>query len=233
MQNNNQTALYLVVGMHRSGTSCLAGSLEQLGLDFRGCGQQGTQANARGNRENRDIMIFHETILKSQGASWSAPPERVLWQPHHYLRAQALLKNYQAPYSAFKCPRTLLHWRQWLEIIPQVRIAAIVRHPMAVARSLAARDGMSEQQGLALWLHYNRELLALANAVDVAWFDFDVDAAQFSARLRAQAAAWQLPQAETDVSFRLEELRRSDTQGELPAEVLALYRELQARITAS
>lgn len=222
--------MYLIVGMHRSGTSCLAGSLEQLGLDFHGCGQGGTAANARGNRENREIMIFHETILKSLGGSWREPPEWVVWQPHHYLRAQELLESYQTPFSAFKCPRTLLHWRQWLALIPTLKVAAIVRHPLAVAKSLQARDGIALHEGLALWLRYNRELLALAQTVPVAWFNFDWQPVRFAEQLTAQAKDWLLPQADNCATFRLDELKRHEAAGELPPEVGALYQALLARM---
>lgn len=46
----------LILGMHRSGTSCLAGSLQEAGLYL---GEVNTAAphNAKGNRESRDCKF--------------------------------------------------------------------------------------------------------------------------------------------------------------------------------
>lgn len=230
MQNNKQTGFYLILGMHRSGTSCLAASLEQLGLNFGGHGRQGSVANQRGNRENRAVVIFHETVLRANGGSWSAPPTQVQWQPRHYARAQELLSEYHQPFSAFKDPRTLLHWRHWLSVIPAPRIAAIVRHPQAVARSLAARDAMPLEQGLALWLRYNSELLALTEQQPVSLFDFDTERDLFSQQLHELAQLWRLPPVPEENEFLLAELRRHQPQGALDEACQALYQTLLARV---
>ena len=58
----------VVLGMHRSGTSCLAGSLEQQGLFL---GEVNTSApwNRRGNRERFDVMNLQGDILEASGGS--------------------------------------------------------------------------------------------------------------------------------------------------------------------
>ena len=71
-----------IVGMHRSGTSCLAGTLEEAGLHL---GNVITEAphNAKGNRENRSIMDLHEELLVHSGGSWDRPPDRLSWSDAH------------------------------------------------------------------------------------------------------------------------------------------------------
>ena len=64
----------VILGMHRSGTSVLAGSLQEAGLVL---GDVVTQAphNKKGNRENRAIMFMQEDLLQSNGGSWDNPPK--------------------------------------------------------------------------------------------------------------------------------------------------------------
>ena len=63
----------LILGMHRSGTSCLAGSLQEAGLYL---GEVNTTAphNAKGNRESRTIVALHDGLLQANGGAWDAPP---------------------------------------------------------------------------------------------------------------------------------------------------------------
>src|SRR5690349_2140036 len=79
-----------VLGMHRSGTSCLAGSLEQQGL-FLGDVNTSAPWNKRGNRERFDVMNLQEDVLKGSGGSWEQPPSAVEWSPEQYDRARGIL----------------------------------------------------------------------------------------------------------------------------------------------
>src|SRR6266576_5199367 len=95
-----------VLGMHRSGTSCLAGSLEQQGL-FLGEVNTSAPFNRRGNRERFDVMNLQEEILEASGGSWSSPPAVVEWQEEHVERAQRILAEHAGqPVWGFKDPRT-------------------------------------------------------------------------------------------------------------------------------
>ena len=61
-----------VLGMHRSGTSCLTGSLQQGGL-FLGKHHTWNEYNRKGNRENQDVVNLHEAIFKANGLDWKHP----------------------------------------------------------------------------------------------------------------------------------------------------------------
>ena len=58
--------------MHRSGTSCLTGSLEAAGL-YLGNIQTWNPFNLKGNRENQEIVDLHDLILADNGGSWDSP----------------------------------------------------------------------------------------------------------------------------------------------------------------
>lgn len=145
--------------MHRSGTSCLAGSLERCGLHL-GPVSRANRANARGNHELRAVQLIHNEILSSSGGSWHQPPASINIQPEHTaaLKAQAhkLLKH--AP-CGLKDPRLLLLLDAWEGVVqPQIWIGTF-RHPLAVAGSLERRNQMPAETALALWQHYNAELV--------------------------------------------------------------------------
>jgi hypothetical protein len=75
----------LILGMHRSGASCLAGSLQEAGL-YLGEVKTAAPHNAKGNRESRAIMALQDDLLRANGGDWDTPPEQVVWQPEYRAR---------------------------------------------------------------------------------------------------------------------------------------------------
>ena len=64
MHASQQKPCILILGMHRSGTSCLAGSLQQQGV-YLGEVHEWNPHNLKGNRENPHIMALNEGLLGS------------------------------------------------------------------------------------------------------------------------------------------------------------------------
>src|SRR6266481_5618996 len=160
-----------VLGIHRSGTSCLMGTLQKGGVEL-GRHRTCSPYNWRGNREDLDVVMLHEDVLKANALTWDNPiptknqgPERVLelaWADSHYEGARNILcSNHRAAIWGFKDPRTLLMVRQWREIFRSIEFVGIFRHPFSVAKSLCERPSfpITFEQGLELWLTYNRILL--------------------------------------------------------------------------
>lgn len=190
----------LILGMHRSGTSCLAGLLEECGLHL-GEVRRRSAHNARGNRENPQVMQLNEALLAANGARWDAPPEgRIRWNADLARRRDALLGGYpQGRRFGIKDPRLLFCLPFWAEALGPVRLVATVRHPRAVARSLAVRSGMPAARAIALWRAYNAQLLKLARdrARDLTLVTFDAgEAAYLAAVTRLSGALGLAPPAE-------------------------------------
>ena len=164
----------LILGMHRSGTSCLAGSLEQAGLYL---GQVNTKAphNAKGNRENRDIMDLNDSVLALADATWDHPPKgEITWTQEQIETRDALIATYPTDKKwGFKEPRTMFTFEGWLDAFPQVQVAATFRHPLSVAQSLNIRNKFPIEQGLQLWRAYNERLLTLSQMRKVEFICFD------------------------------------------------------------
>jgi hypothetical protein len=219
-----------VLGMHRSGTSALVGSLQQRGL-FLGRHSKHNPYNLRGNRENPDVVVLNEDILKASGGSWRAPPAAVEWGPDHVERGIAILgEQSERPLWGFKDPRTLLTLDGWLRLVPDLEFVGVFRHPARVARSLAGRPALRVEGPVELWRVYNERLLELhrRSAFPVVCFDDDSDV--LGRNLDRVAEMLGLAPPTEDEPFFTDDLRRMEEAepAGLPPDVLALYEELRA-----
>ena len=95
-------AVVAILGMHRSGTSCLTGLLQEVGV-FLGTVATKSDWNLKGNRENPGIMALHEELLGLNGGSWDAPPISVTWPHRSRLARDAIIQSYEnVPLWGFK-----------------------------------------------------------------------------------------------------------------------------------
>lgn len=150
----------LILGMHRSGTSCLAGALETCGL-FLGEVRRTGKFNAKGYFELASLVHLHNKILADNRGAWNDPPNRIELSPRHRRQLEQIADFYSRfrP-CALKDPRLTLMLDVWESLIgTPYKLVASFRHPVAVARSLAARNEISETQALELWQRYNSVLV--------------------------------------------------------------------------
>jgi hypothetical protein len=217
-----------VLGMHRSGTSCLAGSLEQQGL-FLGDVNTAAPFNRRGNKERFDIMHLQGDILEASGGSWDQPPAVVEWQAEHFARAREILAGHAGePVWGFKDPRTLLTLEGWQRLVPDIDAVGIFRHPIRVAKSLQSRNELPLEASLALWKAYNERLLEIHSRrpFPIVWFD--EEPATLEAKLREAGEAIGLMPAPAADPFFTDELRNAPAdRGSMPPEIEALYERLR------
>ena len=219
-----------VLGMHRSGTSCLTGSLEEAGL-FLGDRHTWNPHNLKGNRENQQIVDINDRVLASVGSAWDTPPQHhVDWPQAELDAARALFATYaqHSPFG-FKDPRTLLVLAGWKSLFPKMQYVGIFRHPLAVARSLQTRSGMPLAQGLELWFAYNRRLLQQYRQTPLPILCFDDDQSLFQQKLHGVLASLDFDNSAWQGDFYDEGLRSSqpDVADRLPWHIRRLYRKLQ------
>ncbi len=214
-----------VLGMHRSGTSCLAGCLQDLGLTL-GPVNEAAPHNRKGNRENPRLWPVHDAVLARVGAAWDTPPaEPVAWTSGEIAALRAVAADYDGlprPWG-FKDPRATLLLDGWLEVFPELRLVGSIRHPLAVAGSLKARNGYDLDRSLAIWTAYNRALLRWTGERMAAVIDYD--APDYETRVRAAAADLGLD-ASAPMPFREAELTHQRVEGPAPAAVADLWAEL-------
>lgn len=226
---NAEPTTVIVLGMHRSGTSCLAGCLEEAGL-YLGAVNTKAPHNTKGNRENLAIMSLHDAVLAASGGSWNMPPEVVVWSEEHRARQAEVIGTYPGDgVWGFKDPRTVLTLDGWLEVLPRVRCVGTFRHPAAVARSLAARKRISAKDAFSLWLQYNRRLLDYQRRLDFDLIGFDWPVERYCQQLANMCAGLHLATPTQGASFFDSALRRQEGADweDLPPDCEATYRALE------
>lgn len=222
-----------VLGMHRSGTSSLVGSLEAAGLVLGDVQTRAAKSNEKGHREPNELIALHEDVLITNGGAWHLPPARVHWSRAQQRRRDEFIASRAGlPLWGWKEPRTLLVLDGWLEALPGLESVATFRHPAVVARSLQRRHGSeSADMWLDLWLAYNERLLEVLERRHVPLIDFDLPEAAYRTRLRAVVEELRLPRAAEAESCFDGELRTSQkqapTETDLPAEVGRAYERLR------
>lgn len=218
----------MVVGMHRSGTSFLTGSLQQAGLEL-GQHSAWNPHNLKGNRENQAVVAFHDALLARHGFAWDNPPkEPVAWTSTDKAKAQKLINEYRGvPHWGFKDPRALLLVEGWLDLLPDMQFVGIFRHPLAVAQSLDARGGMPQEQAFALWHAYNSRLLALHEQHPFPLLCFDEDEQVLSEKLDLLLPELGLKPLVQDRFFSADLKHHQPAQTELPQDLSVMYEKLR------
>lgn len=229
-----------VLGMHRSGTSCLAGTLEQAGV-FLGEVATQNRFNAKGNRENLAVREVNGQVLHDNGGDWDRPPvgsAPPVWREGPRRLRDEIIRRYAGqPVWGFKDPRTLWTLDGWLEALPALEFVGVVRHPLAVARSLHARPrGPELAAGLRLWLAYNERLHACWQRFGgFPIVSFDAPAERLAANLRDVVRRLNLPAGSREPAFFDPELQHqatSDDADDDRALLTAEIRRLHARLAA-
>ena len=225
----------IILGMHRSGTSALTGSLEQAGLTL---GTVGTSSadNLKGNREPRSINVLHDDLLRQNGGSWFEPVAPLKWLPvHAEFRDLFIAQFADTPVWGFKDPRTLLCLSGWLKALPDAELVGIFRHPFLVAQSLQERNDLAVEDGLELWAFYNRILLwFLDNTPGMHLVEFSQDPIGFRAAAADLAAVLGLS---VDAIDFFDDSLRQDSIPDMnavpgAAQTLTLHDRLRERVTS-
>ncbi|MGH8547361.1 MAG: hypothetical protein ACRERU_01915, partial [Methylococcales bacterium] len=176
----------VVLGMHRSGTSALAGTLHHLGV---GLGSSLMPAdennNPKGFWENEKIVEIHQRLLHDLRYTW----HDVRFLPDNWLTRKDVRKKKDAiteiiakEYSNYavwgiKDPRICRLVPLWKEIFSEMGLKAvyvqIFRNPLEVAMSLKRRDGFIIDYSLLLWFLYNIEAVKNTTGDNRAFLEYE------------------------------------------------------------
>ena len=157
---------YLVLGMHRSGTSAVTQLLALAGASLPANVMPGDEHNAKGYFEPWKIAIFDDERLRAAGSAWDDPfayPFRPLPPDEERVwldRAVALFDEEfgDAAWPLMKDPRATVLLPFWRAVLAERGVGLLcvipVRHPLAVAGSLARRDGFPPERSVLVWSAY-------------------------------------------------------------------------------
>lgn len=221
--------------MHRSGTSCLTGILQQFGVELGDVFTENLY-NKKGNRENNRIVILNDAVLATNGGAWNDPVVARTWTPAEARERDAIIKELgkrSAGLWGFKDPRALFTLPLWLEAVEEPKFIGTFRHPQRVALSLQKRDGTALEQGWELWRRYNERMLDLARQYNFPLVDFDLEPEAYLADTLTKLVALGLdPELADKGQEFFDSSLRSQTSVdvesvELPPEIAATYKKLR------
>ncbi len=153
----------IVLGMHRSGTSALAGALSILGADLgEPLMKPRDGENTRGYFEHLEIYDFHQRLLRQLMVTWDdlrsprfEPGDPLFAQLRTELKG-IVRRNFAGTRPwAVKDPRACRFVPLWTAALAELdctpRYLIVCRHPDEVAASLMRRDGFSRDKSDLLW----------------------------------------------------------------------------------
>lgn len=162
---------FIVLGMHRSGTSMLSGLLT-IGYNYNVGGPLigGKPDNIKGFFELLDVVLQNDAFMEIQNVWWSAnvinykaevsiqdmKEENKLSFTNGEKALNFLNNANNIPYL-LKDPRLCITLKTWLHLLNhEPAILFTYRHPLEVANSLKKRErNFSLDHGLRLWIVYN------------------------------------------------------------------------------
>ncbi|MFD1884905.1 hypothetical protein [Paenibacillus wenxiniae] len=163
-----QPAAVIVIGMHRSGTSLLAGVIRALGVHFGKEEQMVAprEDNPEGFWEHAEIVTIHDELLRTLSSSWdTTQPLPYEWwlteevQPFRQRLIQVITRDFaHLSLWGFKDPRASLLLPLWQSVLDElqidVRYVMSLRNPLNVADSLYKRDQFDYDKSLAMYHLY-------------------------------------------------------------------------------
>ena len=164
---------FMVLGMHRSGTSMLSGLLvTSCGYNVGDHLIHSAADNEKGFFERVDIVLQNDEFMRKQHSHWAANVINYDWEQALKDKEDgtADFQQYGKPGLEFlnnpanspwlqKDPRMCITLKTWLKLLNnEPAIVFTYRHPLEVAMSLRGREHHSDfslEQGLRLWIVYN------------------------------------------------------------------------------
>jgi len=178
----DKTAVF-VVGAPRSGTSCVAGVLNILGVDF-GDNFYATSASAfneKGDYEDKSFDLFSRKLCnemelnpqKPHFIDWRKEPKREEYKK----RVKQFIKEYKTGSFGVKLPIMSYFLPLYLESIEELtytpKIVIVTRNPYEIAQSLHARWKLSNQDAFALISQHYFNIIQYTHTYDVLVIYFD------------------------------------------------------------
>jgi hypothetical protein len=159
----------IVLAMHRSGSSAVAGILHYLGVDM---GAEyflaPSPANPKGYFEDSRFVNANSMALRSVGGAWNCnvkPHEIVETRTEHKRRIRGLLRNRDGIWG-WKDPRTVLAWPLYEPYLKGHKFVMVTRDNAKIAQSLRRRNKMPLKDGLRFASVYHGRMTDIVSASD-------------------------------------------------------------------
>lgn len=229
---NGKTAL-VVLGMHRSGTSSVAGTLALLGAKAPQTLMRPAEDNPKGFWESEVLAELNDRLLAAGGSNWHdwrrfdlASVSEALPSFHNEATKKLATEFGDANLIVLKDPRICRLFGFWRNVLEEsgyrVVVISPLRSPAEVAASLMARNDMSRSHALRLWLRHVSDAERVSRSLPrrlLAWSDFIADwrgqIVQMSRSLNVTFDSSGETEARID-DFLSAELKRQNTDESVP-----------------
>ncbi|MGX5386316.1 sulfotransferase family protein [Bacillus thuringiensis] len=171
MNMSSKSKLFLILALHRSGSSAVAGVLDLLGVDMGDNLLPATPANPKGFFENIDVVLLNDKILERLSMTWYAPRLRreILTSKSQLTESKLLLEKHinlfrkeKKSIWGLKDPRMLLTldvWKSYLEEFSKVTYIFVNRPLEESVKSLSYRDNINLNQATKILNIYYKNLI--------------------------------------------------------------------------
>ena len=171
----------IVLGMHRSGTSVVAGILHfnkvSMGT-YETFWPRPLPQNPKGFYENYDFRKINDIILQESDYNTKHYKTRIpIPEPSKNIRGKMIkiVRKYESKFKnwGWKDPRTCLTISNWIEVfkevdlIEKVNIIFVSRKSLSVARSLKKRNAIPLLQGVNLWKIYTERAINFCESSNI------------------------------------------------------------------
>ena len=139
-----QHITFVVLGMHRSGTSLVSNILGDMGVDMGDNMLGANTSNPYGHYEDMTYLALNDKFLKECMGSWDKPPSKKVIDeklPDFRGRAKKRIEsNVKKKYWGWKDPRTVLTLDLYKPYLTNPIYIVVYRNPTDVVASLLERD---------------------------------------------------------------------------------------------
>ncbi len=153
------------MGMHRSGTSAVAGTAVRLGCAGPRTLLDASADNPAGFYESERVVMQNHKMLKQAGCAWNLCLHRDAFEisssapAFSSAFARVLAEEFgDAPLFVLKDPRLCMTFPAWLPVLRtsgiDLSVILVIRNPAEVARSLRVRNDLPETESIPQWLHH-------------------------------------------------------------------------------
>jgi hypothetical protein len=191
-----KSKLFLILCLHRSGSSATAGVMHHLGIHMGDKLLPATAHNPKGHYENAEFVSINQQILQAAHSTWNNPPSRDKIAGIHFpdAKIKAFLINHVKPVWGLKDPRALFTfevWKPYLEEVADIYYVFVHRPFKASVSSLAKRDRISISRANQILTPYLKNLylyrhtygLPSKNIIDISYQDLLNDPDPFVRKL--------------------------------------------------
>jgi hypothetical protein len=218
-----------ILGMHRSGTSCLAKCLAANGLSFV-LDQLGPTFN-REHLEYGEVARLNNKILRN----WKNPkiPDSALKKFIGKKMVNRFIRKHHKGDGrvGIKDPRLALTFHLWADAVQEFQVVAIYRRPFEVVRSFDKRDPgysrIERNNALELWRLTNHKILELQKELRFPITSFNLPTDVFRESVEKMSDYLGLRFNPEGFENTFVESRKHHLDYDMPAALRSTYEELE------